>query len=122
MKNKWKIAFFTCLTLLITLFVCSAYMIIDQGVSYSYLSDTLYRKDQDLKLMADIYPKNTSQKDLVFILRQARPDGIIVEKDKLVHINEISFEFSDNDTIKHIDTNEMLNSFHSEPPLNSLEK
>ncbi len=121
MMNKWKIAFFTCLTLFITLFVCSAYMIIDQGVSYTYLSDTLSRKDQDLKLLADIYPKNTSKKDLVFLLRQARPDDVIVDKDNLVHIDDISFEFSDNDTIKHIDTHEMLNSFHSEPPLNSLE-
>ncbi len=120
MKNKWKIAFFTCLTLLIILSVCSAYMVINQAVSYTYLSDSLSRANQDQKLLIDLIPKNMSKKDLVFLLRQARPDELIVEEDNLVHINSLTFVYSENDTIESINTYMMENSFYPAPPSDSL--
>ncbi len=120
MKNKWKIAFFTCLTLLIILSVCSAYMVINQAVSYTYLSDSLDKANRDQKLLIDLIPKDTSKKDLVFMLRQARPDELIVEKDSLVHINGLTFVFAENDTIKSIETYMSENSFYPEQPIDSL--
>lgn len=120
--NKWKVAFFTCLSLLIILSVCSAYMVINQAVSYTYLSDSLEKSNRDQNLLIDLIPKNTSKKDLVFLLRQARPDEIVVEKDNYVRIYELTFVYSENDTIESINTYMMENSFYPEAPLGSLEE
>ena len=120
MKNKWKIAFFTCLALLIVTSICSVYSVINQAVGYTYLSDSLNRANQDQKLLIDLIPKETSKKDLLFLLRQIRPDGFIVETKNHVRINALTFVYSDNDTIESINTYMMENSFYPEPPPDSL--
>lgn len=46
--NKWKIVFWCCLTLLVSVTVFSLYPIIDQGVSLTYLKEGYTDTENDL--------------------------------------------------------------------------
>ena len=46
--NKWKIAFWCCLTILCSVVVISVYSTIDQGYSLSYLQDSYTEKETEL--------------------------------------------------------------------------
>ena len=46
--NKWKIAFWCCLTLLVSVTVFSVYSIIDQGVTLTYQKEGYTDTENDL--------------------------------------------------------------------------
>lgn len=46
--NRWKIAFWCCFTLLITVMVFSVYSIIDQSVALTYQKEGYVNTEQDL--------------------------------------------------------------------------
>lgn len=46
--NKWKIAFWCCLTILFSVVIISVYSTIDQGYSLSYLQDSYTEKETEL--------------------------------------------------------------------------
>ncbi|NDW12401.1 hypothetical protein D0T50_05790 [Bacteroides sp. 214] len=55
--NKWKIAFWVCLTILITVTIFSVHSIIDQGVTLTYLKDGYTDTENDLDLLIEFINK-----------------------------------------------------------------
>jgi len=52
--NKWKIAFWCCLTLLVAVTLFSAYSIIDQGVTLTYQKEGYTDTENDLNQLIEI--------------------------------------------------------------------
>ena len=54
MKNKWKIAFWICFSVLLIVIAGAIYVIIDQGISLSYLRVSYSRSKSDLDQLGRI--------------------------------------------------------------------
>jgi hypothetical protein len=62
-KNKWKIAFWALFAMLIVIVSTGVYTIIDQGYSYSYLSDDDERANSDLDVIKGVIVHKISKTD-----------------------------------------------------------
>ena len=60
--NKWKIAFWCCLTLLVAVTLFSAYSIIDQGVTLTYQKEGYTDTEHDLDQLIEIIKKTNLTK------------------------------------------------------------
>ena len=93
----WQLAFTISVVVLLATNAFWAFTVIDQGVTLMY-SDmtqrTQARAIQDLGALivkgADSYTK----KDILFLLRQARPDAFIVDNGDAVSYEGITFRFA----------------------------
>ena len=63
--NKWKIAFWSCLTALFLVIGFAAYAIIDQGVTLTYQKDGYTDTENDLNQMIDIVNKTNLSKQQI---------------------------------------------------------
>jgi hypothetical protein len=63
--NKWKIAFWSCLTLLVAVTVFSAYSIIDQGVTLTYQKEGYTDTESDLDQLIEIIKKTDLTKSQI---------------------------------------------------------
>ncbi|MCB0324990.1 MAG: immunity protein 58 [Bdellovibrionales bacterium] len=96
--NRWKFAFFVCLFLLMGTNVWWFYVTLDQAVSYTYLGQSYDEKKQVIQELGRLLvngSKGYSKKDIVHLLRQSRPDALIVEENGLVIYENIEFRFAD---------------------------
>ena len=81
------------------------YVVVDQAVSYSYLSDEydrLSESHQYLGRLAAAAGKEFSQADILHLIRQADPEAFIVESEGEVVTNGIVFRFQ-NGTLSSIE-------------------
>jgi hypothetical protein len=96
--NKWKWAFFICLSLLILSGLFFIYGVIDQGYSYTYLKVSYDNQVKANKILGSLIVKggkNYTQKDILHILRQAYPDEFIVEDGNKIIMGPNQFEFKE---------------------------
>lgn len=63
--NKWKIAFWCCLTLLVAVTAFSAYSIIDQGVTLTYQKEGYTDTENDLDQLIEIINKTDLTKSAI---------------------------------------------------------
>ena len=63
--NKWKIAFWCCLTVLIAVTVFSVYSIIDQGVTLTYQKEGYSDTENDLEQLIEIINKTDLTKNKI---------------------------------------------------------
>jgi hypothetical protein len=63
--NKWKIAFWFCLTLLVAMTVFSVYSIIDQGVTLTYQKEGYKDTENDLDQLIEIINKTDLTKSAI---------------------------------------------------------
>jgi hypothetical protein len=63
--NKWKIAFWCCLTLLVAVTVFSVYSIIDQGVTLNYQKEGYTDTENDLDQLIEIINKTDLTKSTI---------------------------------------------------------
>ncbi len=52
--NKWKLAFWICLIVLVVVTVFSFYSIVDQAVTITYMRDGYSNTEKDLKMLSKI--------------------------------------------------------------------
>ena len=96
--NKWKWAFFICLSLLILSGLFFVYGVIDQGYSYTYLKVSYDDQVETNKVLRNLIVKggkNYTQKDILHTLRQAYPDKFVVEDGNKIIMGSNHFEFKD---------------------------
>ena len=101
--NKWKIAFFVCLPLTVLSLLFSFYVVIDNGVSYTYLEVSYNDQVRANEVLGDLIVRGGqqySQKDFLHLLRQAYPEGFIVEEGAVIKMASNVFEFQDDKLIK----------------------
>ena len=95
-ENKWKLSFFISILILITSNVFWLFGAIDQAISYSYLSDESHRANESIKELSSLIIKGAdkySQKDILYLLRQANPDSFIVEDGNKIITDFSTFTF-----------------------------
>jgi hypothetical protein len=95
-KNKWKTSFFIALFALVVSNVFWLYFVVDQAISYGYLSDEYQHKTASVKGLGELIVKGSQdyeQKDILYLLRQANPDSFIVEEGSEIHTDFGTFVF-----------------------------
>ena len=95
-KNKWKLSFFISLVFLILSNLFWFYAVVDQAISYSYLSDSNDYANKSIKSLGELIVKGAdkySQKDILHLLRQANPDEFIVVEDNVITTEYSKFTF-----------------------------
>ncbi|MFT2089958.1 Imm58 family immunity protein [Paraglaciecola sp. 2405UD69-4] len=95
-KNKWKLSFFVAVTLLILSNLFWFYAVVDQAVSYSYLSTSNDDANNSIKSLGELIVKGAdkyTQKDILHLLRQVNPDEFIVEKGNVIITEHSKFTF-----------------------------
>lgn len=94
--NKWKIAFWCCLTLLAAVIVFSGYSIIDQGVTLTYQKEGYTDTENDLDQLIEIINKTdltkkqieTELKDhILFEYMDFKSDTIALDRVLLIFEN-----------------------------------
>ena len=97
--NHWKI--FGISWFLISLVIISylIFMGLEQGVSFTYMSQGCKQTVDDFKILAQIFPKSFSKKDIIYILRKQYPDELIVEDSMSVQIKGLRFDFNNDNKL-----------------------
>ena len=96
--SKWKISFFVTLTLLIGSNLYWLYSSIDMGMTYTYQQMSLEDLGEAHSFLGDLMVeggKDYSQKDILHLIRQSRPNAFIVEEDHKIIVNKVTFTFED---------------------------
>jgi hypothetical protein len=102
--NNWKI--FGISWLLVSLLIIS-YLVsncLDQGISFTYMSQGYKNTIDDLEILGQIFPNWYSKKDITYILRNQYPNELIVEDSMSVRIKGLRFDFNDNSKLIKINT------------------
>lgn len=80
-KNKWKIAFWSLFALLIVIVSAGVYVIIDQGYSYTYLSDDDERANSDLDVIKGVLVRNVTKADFPkYLFKDSITDYLALQK------------------------------------------
>lgn len=104
----WKRAFFGLLALLFGVTGFLLYAVIDQGISYSYLKTSFDDSNRSLELLAALYPLDRyNKKDVVHVIRQQKPDALIVERPCFVAVDGLRFDFNAAGDLKAVSVNAM---------------
>jgi hypothetical protein len=102
--NKWKVAFFLTLPLLLLSLLCVLYVLLDNGTSYTHLRVSYNDQVEANKVLAKMVVKahpDHSQQDLLSILRSEYPDAFIVKEGNTLIMGSLVFEFN-NDRLEHV--------------------
>ena len=94
--NKWKLAFFLSLPLLILSVLFSLYLLVDNGTAYTYLEVSYNDQVQANEVLGNLIiqgGQQYNQKDLLHLLRQQYPDAFIVEESSSIKMGSNIFEF-----------------------------
>jgi hypothetical protein len=96
-NNKWRLAFWICLIILLLISGFAVYRIIDQGVTITYLRDGCENTENDLNSLIYIinakdYSKNTIKQNLeshrYFDMIDFDSDSVGLERVKLIFKND----------------------------------
>jgi hypothetical protein len=100
--NKWKIAFWSCLTLLVTVTVFSVYTIIDQGVTLTYQKEGYTDTENDLEqLIAIINKTDLTKKEIQTELKDHRLFEYMDFKSDTVSLDRVTLIF-ENEKLKTV--------------------
>ncbi|WP_111671877.1 hypothetical protein [Algoriphagus litoralis] len=100
--NKWKIAFWCCLTLLVAVTVFSVYSIIDQGVTLTYQKEGYRDTENDLDQLIEIINKTDLTKKQIETELKDRKDFEFMDfKTDTISLNRVLLIF-DNDRLEKI--------------------
>jgi len=99
--NKWKIAFFISLTLLLAVSVFSIYAIIDQGVTISYTKQGYADTESDLKCISNIITQtDLTKSEIKNSLKQHKLFEYMDFSKDTISLDRINLVFKDNKLIK----------------------
>ena len=100
--NKWKIAFWCCLTLLFAVTVFSVYSIIDQGVTLTYQKEGYTDTENDLDQLIEIINKtDLTKKQIQTELKDHRLFEYMDFKSDTVSLDRVILIF-ENEKLKNV--------------------
>ena len=94
--NRWKVAFFLSVTALVLSSGFWMYVLFDASVSYSYLHNSYDEQTRKVETLGNLIVAGSAdytKADIVHLLRQADPDGFIVEEEGRVIYAGLRFTF-----------------------------
>ena len=93
--KRWRLAFLVSAGLLVPLVCFLAYLVIDQAVTLSYISDSTDSMAEDYRTLAAAFPRDRyDKKDILTVLRRNAPTAFIVETKCTVELEGVRFEFN----------------------------
>ena len=103
MKNKWKIAFWICLLLLIVSAGIGFYSVVDQAVTLTYMKEGYSDTESDLETIIQIVGQTDQTKqEIENLLKDHRLFEYMDFKTDTIGIERVTLIF-DNDTLKSIE-------------------
>ena len=100
--NKWKIAFWICLTILIVVTMFSVYSIIDQGVTLEYQKEGYTDTENDLNELIEIINKtDLTKKQIETQLKDHRLFAYMDFKSDSIYLERVILIF-DSDKLKYV--------------------
>lgn len=102
--NKWKIAFWCCLLLLVAVTLLAAYSVIDQAYTITYQKDGYKDTEEDLNTLMDIINKTNRTKTQIVakLSKNSHFNAVDFQSDTLA-LNRVVLIF-ENDSLKKIIT------------------
>ena len=95
--NKWKISFWVCFATLIFVSVSMLYLIIDQGVSLTYIKEGYSDTEEDLSSLTKIINETDLSKEQIRASLTGRKDFELLDfKSDSVSLNRITLSFKNN--------------------------
>ena len=94
--NRWKLAFYLCLSILVVSNMYWIYQRIDSGVSFTYLTQSYEDRGRVIESFADLVVEGAqvySKKDILSLLRRANPDALIAEEEEKIILEGLVFNF-----------------------------
>lgn len=104
-NRGWKIATVCLGTMLVGLLAFSAYHLLDQGITITYMESSLDLQGDQIELLCDFAPqiyRGRTKADVLSILRELRPDEIISDEREVVSISNLAFHFDENGLLDSI--------------------
>ena len=101
--NRWKLAFFITVPLLVAINIFLIFTVIDTSVSYTYLQDSFKHHSQSESALGKLIVKGSkdyTQKDILHLLRQADPNAFIVEEENSIFFSGNTFVFENDRLIE----------------------
>lgn len=101
--NKWKVSFFVTFTLLVGSNLFWLYSAIDAGITYRYQHVSLDDLSDAHTFLGELVVKGgkeSSQKDILHLVRQSYPNAFIVEEGNEIIVNKVTFTFEGGKLIK----------------------
>jgi hypothetical protein len=99
--NKWKIAFWICLTLLLLVTAFSTYSVIDQGVTLTYLKEGYTDTENDLDNISKIINETDLSKNQIKTALKQHHLFELMEFDKdTVSLDRVTLIFRDDKLFK----------------------
>jgi len=100
--NKWKLAFWICLILLLLVSAISLYSVIDQGVTITYMRDGYENTENDLNTISRIINETNRSKTQIKNLLEKSYDKRFSDFSKdTVPLERVELIF-ENDTLRKI--------------------
>ena len=96
--NKWKASFFVALISLVITNIFWIIIIVNQGISYSYLKDSYDYETKGNHILQKLILEDVTaytQKDILSILKKQNPNAFIKIDDNKIYIENMIFEFKD---------------------------
>lgn len=93
-NNWWKVSFLIVVPILTGCLFYTAFSVIDSGVTLTYLEVSHEDTVQAYKALAEVFPKNYTKKDLIFLLRKSNPNMLIAEEKMSVRSDAGIFYFN----------------------------
>jgi len=95
--NIWKTSFFITLLILIVTNLFWLYVVIDNGVTYTYQQTSLNEKDKAIDMLGSLIVKGGqryTKKEILHLLRQANQDAFIVDEKNTIDVDGVQFIFN----------------------------
>ncbi|MFM2048248.1 MAG: hypothetical protein RI955_796 [Bacteroidota bacterium] len=95
--NKWKIAFWICITMLFLIAGIGIYSIIDEAVTITYMRDGYNKTENDLDNLTKIINETDFSKSQIknLLQKDIRFDAMNFDKDT-VWLNDVALTFKNN--------------------------
>lgn len=104
-SRHWRTACICFAGLVIAVAAAALYVVIDQGVTITYMQDEGRHIDDDFAALRALIPaisKDISQRDLLVLLRRGNPKDVIFEEGKVIRIGQLEFHFDEKDTLTEV--------------------
>tara|TARA_R100000152_G_C6735139_1_gene159393 strand:- start:1 stop:315 length:315 start_codon:yes stop_codon:yes gene_type:complete len=103
MRNKWKIAFWVCLLLLIVTAAIGFYSVVDQAVTLTYMKEGYSDTEADLETVIQIIEQtDQSKQEVKMVLKEHRLYEYMDFETDTIGLERILLIF-DNDSLKSIE-------------------
>ena len=102
----WKRTALGLLAAVVITLLGSSYLILDQALTITYMEVGYDSTKSDLELLGRVAPqlhRGSSKRDILGILRELEPNGLIVERGGMVRAGGLEFRFDSSGSLSAVE-------------------